>query len=94
MCFRPAGLKLPDPVCPKCDKTLLIVNNAMAKTCPFCKADLTDYQEEYKQQLADLGVNIPGFGGGSSAPGAPKAPGAPGAPKAPGAPGAPKAPGA
>jgi hypothetical protein len=79
MCFRPAGVDMPDPVCPECGKKLQIIGGVIMKKCPFCKADLTKYADQ-----------MPGAG----APAAPAAPGAPSAPKAPGAPAAPKAPGA
>jgi hypothetical protein len=89
MCFRPAGVDLPDPECPECGKKLAVIGGVVMKKCPFCKADLSKYEEEYKAKMAGLtGAGAPG------APAAPKAPGAPGAPKAPGAPGVPKAPGA
>jgi hypothetical protein len=92
MCFRPAGVDLPDPICPECGKKLTVVGGVVMKKCPFCKADLEKYAEEM----------------GYSAPGPAKAPGAPaggpprpnvGPPKAPGGPprpnvGPPKVPGA
>ncbi|MDR1016770.1 MAG: hypothetical protein LBL67_04830 [Coriobacteriales bacterium] len=77
MCFRPAGVSLPDPVCPECGKTLHMVGGTVLKKCPFCKADLTEYAKQY---MAENGL------GGAAAPGAPAAPAAPGAPAAPAAP--------
>ena len=74
MCFRPAGVDMPDPVCPECGKKLAIIGGVVMKKCPFCKADLAKYAE------------AAGYG----APGAPAAPGAPSAPAAPGAPSAPR----
>ncbi|MDR2197770.1 MAG: hypothetical protein LBO07_07420 [Coriobacteriales bacterium] len=84
MCFRPAGVDLPDPVCPECGKKMQIIGGVVMKKCPFCKADLTKYAEQFGYTAG--GAQAPG------APGAPKAPGAPGAPKAPGAPAAPPRP--
>lgn len=78
MCFRPAGVDIPDPICPECGKKLTIIGGVVMKKCPFCKADLEKYADEM----------------GYSAPGAPKPPAPPGAPSAPKAPGVPKAPGA
>ncbi|MDR2493560.1 MAG: hypothetical protein LBD25_08945 [Coriobacteriales bacterium] len=86
MCFRPAGVDMPDPVCPECGKKLAIIGGVIMKKCPFCKADLSKYAEE-------AAAGAPGAPAPPGAPGAPKPPGAPGAPKPPGAPGAPKPPG-
>lgn len=84
MCFRPTGADMPDPVCPECGKKLTIIGDIMIKKCPFCKADLSKYEEEFNAMKA-----------GAGAPGAPAAPGALGAPKAPpSAPSPPKASGA
>ncbi|MDR2672967.1 MAG: hypothetical protein LBC35_06800 [Coriobacteriales bacterium] len=95
MCFRPAGVDLPDPECPECGKKLAVIGGVVMKKCPFCKADLSKYEEEYKAKIAGaMGGGAPGAPAPPGAPGAPKPPGAPGAPKPPGAPGAPKPPGA
>lgn len=85
MCFRPAGIEMPDPECPECDQKISAKGGVFPDTCPHCQADLSKYEEEFKAKM------MPGAPG---APGAPAAPGAPGAPKPPGAPGAPKVPGA
>ena len=87
MCFRPAGVDMPDPVCPECGKKLAIIGGVVMKKCPFCKADLAKYAEA-------AGYGAPGAPAAPGAPSAPAAPGAPSAPKAPGAPSAPKAPSA
>ncbi len=91
MCFRPASVEMPDPVCPECGKKLTMINGVVVKMCPFCKTDLLQYAESAGYRVAT----------GTSTTGAPQSPGAapvaPGAPKAPGipsAPGAPKTPGA
>lgn len=86
MCFRPAGITMPEPECPECKKKLDATKDITE--CPFCSADLTEYAAEFKKKLAGMTP------GGAGAPGVPAPPGAPGAPKPPGAPGAPKAPGA
>jgi hypothetical protein len=87
MCFRPASVDMPDPVCPECGKKLAIVGGVVMKKCPFCKADLTEF-------AAQMGAGAPGAPGAPGVPGAPGAPKPPGVPAAPGAPGAPKPPGA
>jgi len=96
MCFRPAGVDMPDPICPECGKKLTIIGGVVMKTCPFCKADLTKYAEQAgfaPPPGAPSAPKAPGVPGASGPPKAPGAPGVPGVPKAPGMPNAPKAPG-
>jgi hypothetical protein len=92
MCFRPAGVDMPDPVCPECGKKMQVVGGVVMKKCPFCKADLTQYAEQFGYSAP--GAGAPGAPAAPGAPGAPKAPGAPSAPRPPAPPAAPKAPGA
>ena len=91
MCFRPAGIELPEPDCPECGVKVKAVDGQYPKNCPQCNADFTQYEEEFKAKMAAAtsGMPLP------RPPGAPKppaAPGAPSAPRPPAAPGAPKPP--
>lgn len=88
MCFRPAGIDAPPPVCPECGTE----NLPTATKCVKC-----GYEVPKAGAYFVPGAGAPGMPSPPGAPGAPAAPGAPGrppvAPPPPGAPGAPKAPG-
>ena len=51
MCFRPAAVQMPDPVCQEWGKKVQAIGGVFLKKCPFCKADLSKYEEEYKASL-------------------------------------------